>query len=302
MILYSILGSRLYKYSALRCRGFQKAKLYTMGLKYSKPQFYSVPNEISLEVDDCQIVQVLPGDAENIKKLINVITIGFAGTERTSPVGGIEWVYSGDVRKGKHFTPLSDKPSKERLKMIEWLVKWNLYVHALDSGGCFVLLDKSTKDVVGGAITIPRYTKTLSADSWTEYYVLLRKAGFPGCMPLDRLKRLSALIEAISNIRGGSEVDPYWYIKAFAIMPNMQGKRYGKGLVQFLGSCADAENLEQQLETSSERSIGFYTKSGGFEVVSTSIAKTSHESFEDFGGVHGMARKPNKSSTSVVQD
>ena len=56
--------------------------------------------------------------------LVDIIATSFAGTTKTSPEAGLDWVLAGDKRKDKHFEPLENAPSKLRRKLMECLAKW----------------------------------------------------------------------------------------------------------------------------------------------------------------------------------
>ena len=257
---------------------------------WSSPSVYKMP-EVSTDLGNCVVEQVLPGDREGTKKLIDVITTSFAGTEKTAPEGSVDWFIAGNKRKNKHFEPLGGPPNEERLTIVRMIVKLTLQKYG-KYGACFLLLSKETGDVVGGSICVPPI-KNVHRDTLWDLTRMAFSVLFSSKRPSLFWKgwsRVSPSQKVAHRLHSETPHPLHWYIAMFATHPNAQGHGYGKKFLLFLAALADASKVESYLEASGTRNVSFYEGVGQYEDRMALPMKTKTEVFDYAGGLHGMIR------------
>ena len=258
----------------------------------SSASVYKLPH-VTTDLGNCIVEQVLPGDRARVKKLQDVITRSFAGTEQTAPEGGIDWFVCGDERKNKHFQPLSSPPDKQRLQIVRWIVNLT-YAKFGKYGACFLLISKETGGVVGGTICAPPGKNVHKNTFWSaakENFLAafwFRKR--PSFLTWNGWTRGESVQKVMEEIHSSTASPLHWYISMFATDPEAQGKGYGKKFLLFLCKLADEAKVESYLEATGVRNVSFYKGVGNYEEKKSMPLKTKTEVFDDDGGVHAMVR------------
>lgn len=258
-------------------------------------------------------MKVLPGDIlpnlpENIiqinestskeqrEEFERVIAKSFCGSTKSSPEGLLNWFFEGGKPGVNPNDPLKEDPSPAREEFfLTGLAKFNVAT-VLRHGGCYALLD-STGKIVGATSFFPPSNKPIYKMGMCEFIWVANQLGGMGALPKemtsgDSCKRGEIVEKVMSKCHSECITGKHIYVAVLGILPDEQGKGYGRKLMEFLNAAADNMGVPSYLEYSSVQNVKFYEKNG-YKVVNEYEAKYKDDIFKPDGvdkGVRGMVR------------
>jgi len=238
----------------------------------------------------------LQTDPNLLKEVLDVMVKSFCGSKTAGPEGCLSWALdeNGSVG-GDPCNPLRDDPSAERIKTMEFIMKFCSAI-CLKHGCCYALVKDGY--VVGATMLTPPSSRSIHALGGCSELLLAMRLGLPKAfMEGESAAKQAAIGTVMSRVHKAHAHYPHWYVYVFAVDGAKQGKGYGRELMEWVSFCADTTGHPAYLETMGPRNVRFYEKNG-YEVKETAPIeykwKGESKKCEFHGGLTVMVRQPVK--------
>lgn len=253
-----------------------------MGCGSSTPVTYAMEGK-TLEVDSGITVLTAETEEKILEDAIMVLADSFCGTTTTPPEGLIDATYTGVDGQCQ---PLKEEPTADRKHYFRDVAAWCLRM-ALPYGGVFVCLEEGK--VQSALVTYPPSNRALHEGTMGLLMKIAKKLGKPH--PLMEGRRMKALDKAFKK---GHIKTPHWYLQMVGVAPTLQGKGFGKRMLSFLNTLADADCAPIYMETTGEKNIAIYTKFGYDVSGRTPVVLSPELTYDHSGGIVTMLRKASR--------
>jgi len=232
-----------------------------------------------------------------LKNVEDVMTLSFAGTTTTPPSGLNAWCFSTEGNIDNDFSqPLLEPPTVGRIEHSRFIIKFSMAI-SLKHNSLFVLVREDDYEspkcqILAAICCIPPNNQKLHDPTICEKINMFSRMNID-ISPIESMgPRKDALGKAFNKSHKKWAHDLHWYVYTFAVNHNIQGKGYGRELLDFVCKISDKANLNLYLETHGPKNRRFYERNG-FEVKEEiRIEARGSKPLEMHGGGLAMLRTP----------